>query len=159
MRKTAEFLSFVALAALVFITINAFYGPHPLPGRIPTHFDARGQVNGWGSPRSLLFFLLFSIAMYFLLTFVSRFPSLFNYPVKVTELNRPQLEQLALSLLSWTKAEMLVFFVWIEFAMVQAARYPDRGLTLYPLAVFVVFMFATIFGHVAAMFRAAKTAQ
>jgi uncharacterized membrane protein len=158
MRKTAEFLSLAALAALAFITINSFYGPHPLPGQIPTHFDARGQVNGWGSPRSLFFFLLFSIAMYLLLTVVSRFPSLFNYPVKVTELNRPQLEQLALSLLSWTKAEMLVFFVWIEFAMVQAARYPDRGLAPYPLGVFGVIVIATIFGHIVAMFRAAKTA-
>lgn len=159
MRKTAEFLSLAALAALVFITINAFYGPHPLTGQIPTHFDLRGQVNGWGSPRSLLFFLLFSIAMYLLLTVVSRFPSMFNYPVKVTELNRPQLEPLALSLLSWTKAEMLTFFVWMEFGMVQAARYPDRGLATYPMGVFVVTMFATVFGHIVAMFRAAKTAR
>ncbi len=159
MRKTAEFLSLAALAALVFITINAFYGPHPLPERIPTHFDLLGRANGWGSPRSILFFLAFSAAMYLFLTVVSRFPSLFNYPVKVTELNRPQLEQLALSLLSWTKAEMLAFFVWMEFAVVQAARYPDRGLAPYPLGVFVVTIFATIFGHILAMFRARNPAQ
>jgi uncharacterized membrane protein len=159
MRKTAEFLSVAALAALVLITINALYGPHPLPGQIPTHFDLLGRANGWGSPRSLLFFLLFSIAMYLLLTLVSRFPSLFNYPVKVTELNRPQLQQLALSLLSWTKAEVLVFFVWMDFAMVQAARNPDRGLSPYPLGVFGVIVFATIFGHIVAMFRARNPTQ
>jgi uncharacterized membrane protein len=159
MRKTAEFLSLAALAALIFIIVNVFYGPHPLPGRIPTHFDAHGQANGWGSPRSLLFFLTFSVAMYLLLTLVSRVPSLFNYPVKVTEFNRAQLEQLVLSLLSWTKAEVLTFFVWMEYAMVQAARNPERGLSPYPVGAFVVIVFSTIFGHIVAMFRAAKTSQ
>lgn len=159
MRKTAEFLSLAALAALVFITINAFYGPHPLPGRIPTHFDAAGNANGWGSPRSLLFFLIFSVAMYLLLTVISRFPSLFNYPVKVNETNRAQLEHLAQSLLSWSKAEVLLFFVWMEFAMVQAARYPDRGLKPFPVEIFVVTVFATILGHVVAMYRARNPTQ
>jgi uncharacterized membrane protein len=153
MRKTAELLSLAALAALVFITINAFYGPHPLPGRIPTHFDLLGRANGWGSPRSLLFFLSFAVAMYLFLTVISRFPSMFNYPVKVTEGNRAQLQQLALSLLSWTKAEVLVFFVWMDFAMVQAARDPQRALTPYPIEMFIVIIFATIIGHIAAMFR------
>lgn len=159
MRKTAEILSLASLAALVFITINVFHGPHPLPGRIPIHFDALGHANEWGSPRSILFFLAFAVAMYLLLTIVSRFPSKFNYPVKVTALNRAQLEPLALSLLAWIKAEFLAFFVWMELAMVQAARDPDRGFRPYPLAMFAAMLFATIIGHIIAMFRAAKSRQ
>ncbi|MFZ0301963.1 MAG: DUF1648 domain-containing protein [Terracidiphilus sp.] len=159
MRKTAELLSLAALAVLGFVTINAFYGPHPLPNRIPTHFDSLGNVNRWGSSRSLLFFPVFTVAIYLLLTLVSRFPSKFNYPVKVTELNRAQLESMALSLLSWTKAEVLVFFVWMENAMVQAARDPERGLKPYPILAFVIALFGTLFGHIVAMFRARNPAQ
>jgi len=159
MRKTAELLSLAALAALVFITINVFYGPNPLPNRVPTHFDALGQVNRWGSSRSLLFFLVFTVAIYLFLTVASRFPSLFNYPVRVTELNRTQLQQLALNLLSWSKAEVLVFFAWMEYAMVQAARDPDRGLKPYPILAFVLTLFATIFGHIVAMFRIRNRAR
>jgi uncharacterized membrane protein len=156
MRKTAELLSLAALAALVFITVNVFYGPHTLPSRIPTHFDALGQVNGWGSPRSLLFFPLFVGMMYILLTVVSRFPSAFNYPVKVTEANRAQLQQMSLSLLAWIKAEMIPFSAWMEIAMVQAARNPGAGFKPYPVFVFVAVLFSTIIGHIVAMFRSAK---
>lgn len=158
MRKTAELLSLAALAGLAFITINVFYGPHPLPGRIPTHFDALGRVNGWGSPQTLLFFPVFAVTMYLFLTVISRFPSTFNYPVRVNDANRAQLQQLALNLLSWTKAEFLIFFVWMEFAMVQAARDPGRSLKPYPVAVFVAILFATIIGHIVAMFRARNPA-
>ena len=157
MRKTAELLSLAALAALAFITINGFYGPRPLPGRIPTHFDALGHANGWGSPRTLLFFPLFAAAMYLLLTIVSRFPSTFNYPVRVTETNRARLEPLAQDLLSWTKAEMLIFVAWMEFVMVQAARHAGNSIGPYAVFVFMAVLIATIIGFFVAMFRVAKS--
>ncbi len=159
MRKTAELLSLAALAALAFIAINGFYGPHPLPSRIPSHFDAAGHVNGWGSPVTLLFMPVFAVALYLLLSLVARFPSVFNYPVKVTEFNRAQLEQLALNLISWTKAEVLTFFAWMELVMVQAARNPAHGFKPYPVFMFVGILFATIVGFIVAMFRAAKTGE
>jgi hypothetical protein len=158
MRKTAELISLAALAALVFIAFNAFYGPHPLPSRIPTHFDALGQVNGWGSRNSLLFFPVFAAALYLLLTVVARFPELFNYPVAVTDLNRAQLEGLTFSLLAWIKAEIILFSMWMELGMAQAARNPGAGFRPYPVAVFVATLFGTIIGHFVAIFRAAKAA-
>jgi uncharacterized membrane protein len=159
MRKTAEILSLAALAALAFITINVFDGPHPLPGRIPTHFDALGHVNGWGSPHTLLFFPIFAAALYLFLTVIARFPALFNYPVKITESNRAQLEQITLNLISWIKAEMLAFFAWMEFAMVQAIRNPEQSFKPYPMWVFVGILFATIIGHMGTIFRAARIAH
>jgi hypothetical protein len=159
MRKTAEFLSLAALAALVFITINVFYGPLPLPPRIPTHFDALGHANGWGSSQTLHFFPLFAAGLYLLLTVVARFPSTFNYPVRVNKLNRVQLESLALNLISWIKAETLVFLAWMEFAMVQLVRHPEAAFRLYPVGVFVAILFTTIIGHIAAMFRARNPAK
>jgi uncharacterized membrane protein len=159
MRKIAELLSLAALAALAFININVFYGPHPLPGRIPTHFDALGHVNGWGSPRTLLFFPVFAAVLYLFLTVIARFPALFNYPIKVTERNRAQLEQITLNLISWIKAEMLLFFAWMEFAMVQAVRSSEQSFKPYPVWVFVAILLATIIGHMMAVFRAAKAAQ
>jgi hypothetical protein len=159
MRKTAELLSLAALAALVFITINVFYGPHPLPGKIPVHFDGAGHVNGWGSPATLLFFPIFAGAMYIVLTVVARFPSTFNYPVQVTELNRERLEGLTLDLLAWIKAEIILFSGWMELAWGQAVRHPELGFKPYPVFVFLGILFATIIGHIAAMFRARNPTQ
>lgn len=156
MRKAAELLSLAAIAALAFITFNAFYGPHPLPSRIPTHFDALGHVNGWGSRSTLLFMPIFAASFYLFLSAIARFPSLFNYPVTVTDFNRPQLERLTISLLAWIKTEIILFLVWIEFGIVQAARDPEAGFKAYPVAVFVAILFSTLIGYIVAMFRAAK---
>lgn len=159
MRKIAELLSLAALAALAFITVNVFYGPHPLPDRIPTHFNLLGQADRWGSSQSLLFFPIFAAVFYCVLTVAARFPSTFNYPVKVTDANRARLEPLALSLLAWTKAEVLAFFAWMEFAMIQAGRQPEQGFKPLPVGVFVGILFATIIGFIVAMFRARNPAQ
>jgi uncharacterized membrane protein len=159
MRKIAELISLAALGTLAFITVNVFYGPHPLPQRIPTHFDAAGHANGWGSPSRLLLIPVVALALYLLLTVVAQFPKAFNYPVKVTESNRAQLEGLALSLLACVKAEMLVFFVWIGLAMIQAARHPETGLEPYAVFVFLGILLAAIIGHIVAMFRTAKSSQ
>jgi uncharacterized membrane protein len=159
MRTIAQFLSLAALGALAFISINALYGPHRLPARIPTHFDASGHVNGWGPSVTLLFLPAIAVALYLLIALVSQFPSAFNYPVKVTEANRAQLQELSLSLLAWIKAEILVFFAWMEFLTVEAARNPERGFKPYPVFIFVTVLFATAIGHIVAMFRGAKSTQ
>jgi|HubBroStandDraft_1064217.scaffolds.fasta_scaffold131564_2 uncharacterized membrane protein len=154
MRKTAEIISLAALAVLALITINVFYGPHPLPARVPTHFDAAGRVNGWGSPASLLLLPVVAAGLYLLLTVIARFPAAFNYPVKVTEINRAQLEYLTLNLLAWIKAEMLVFFAGIDFLIIQAARNPERGFQPFPIYIFLGVLGVTIIGHMVPMFRA-----
>jgi uncharacterized membrane protein len=156
MRTIAETISLLALAALAFIAINVFHGPHPLPDRIPVHFNAAGQPNGWGSPGALLFLPILAAGLYLLLTVIARFPSLFNYPVKVTDANRSRLEPLGQGLLAWIKAEILLLFVWIEFGWVQAIRGPMRAFGMTPIVVSGAALAVTLIGYFAAMFRAAR---
>ena len=108
MRKTAEMVSLAALAVLGFVTIRAFYGPHASrTGYQPT--STRRPVNGWGSSYMLLVFPVFAVAIYLLMSLVSRFPSAFNFPVRVTPINRQRLEALALNMIAWLKAESCRF--------------------------------------------------
>jgi len=53
MRKLLEAVSVAGLVALYWFTWSALYGPNRLPDRVPTHFDAAGNPNAWGSPRSI----------------------------------------------------------------------------------------------------------
>ncbi len=107
MRRTLEVVSLAGLAVLFWITWRAFYGPDPLPARIPTHFDIAGNPNGWGSPSSLLLLPAVALAIYLGMTVVSKFPSAFNYPVRVTPENRPRLQALTLQMIAWLKTEMI----------------------------------------------------
>ena len=100
----------------------ALLGPMRLPDRIPTHFDLAGNANGWGSPQVLWLFPGFGTVLYAGMTIVARFPEAFNYPVRVTPRNRPALQELALGMIAWLKAEVMCLFVGIQFVIIESAR-------------------------------------
>jgi uncharacterized membrane protein len=163
MRKILETISLVALIALAFLTRSALRGPHRLPDKIPTHFDMTGHANGWDSPASLLLLPIVALGIYLLITVLSRFPALFNFPVEVTDQNRARLQALAWNMIAWIKAEMLCLFAWIQWMTIQAARMPDGGFS--PASGFMVGTFGlvalllfTIAWFIVAMLRA-KQAQ
>jgi hypothetical protein len=156
MRKTLEAISLGALAFMAWITYRANYGPDPLPHRIPTHFGLDGQPDGWGSAAMLLLLPVLALALYLLITVVAQFPSVFNYPVRVTAGNRARLEALALGMIAWLKTEVLCLFAWIQGSTIEAARRGYGGLSPMLLPVSLAVVFATIGWHFAAMRRAAR---
>jgi uncharacterized membrane protein len=156
MRKNLEAISLAALVLLVWITYRALYGPDPLPARIPIHFDFAGNPNGWGSPSSLPLFPVVALAVYLLITLVARFPSTFNYPVRVTAEYRPRLQELALDMIAWLKAELICLFTWIQWAIVEAARHSHNSLSPVQVAVSVLVIWGTIIWYFVAMRRAVR---
>ena len=156
MRKILEFVSLAALALLVGMTTAALAGAHRLPDRVPTHFDAAGQANAWGSPRALLALPIVALALYVLMTVVSRHPSVFNFPVRVTSANRSRLEGLALEMIAWLKAEVLCLFAWIQSMTIELARSGQGRLSPWFMPVTLGAVFATIVWYVAAMRRAGR---
>jgi uncharacterized membrane protein len=154
MRKALETVNLFALATLAFITIRALYGPARLPDRIPTHYNAAGQANGWGPSFTLLIFPGFAVAIYLLMSLVSRFPSAFNYPVRVTAQNRQRLQDLALGMIAWLKTEIVVVFTLIEWSAIRAAGSPGQRLSPLLMPTLLVAVFATCIIHTVAMFTA-----
>lgn len=156
MRKILESVSLAALALIVGVTALAMVGPHRMTGRIPVHFDAAGQPDGWGSPASLLAMPILALVLYGLMTVVARYPSAFNFPVRVTPANRSRLEALALQMISWLKAEVLCLFAWVQEATVASARGGEAHLSFWFMPITLVGVFATIGWYVAAMLKAGK---
>jgi Protein of unknown function (DUF1648) len=133
MRRILEFVSLAALAVLILETVHALYGSRPLNGRIPTHYSFSGFPDAWGNTPMLWLLPAASVTLYLLMTWVSRHPAAFNYPVRVTPYNRERLEDLALSMVAWLKAELLCFFALIQWTLIGAARSPDHGLSSVPM--------------------------
>jgi uncharacterized membrane protein len=153
MRKALEAAGIGALVVLIWMTYRGLAGPDRLPDKIPTHFDLAGHPNAWGSTVSLLFLPILAVVLYLAITVVARFPSAFNYPVRVTLRNRDALQQLALSMLAWLKAELACLFAWIQSATIDAARHDRFGLTPSLLPITPVVVFGTIVWHFVAMRR------
>jgi len=157
MRRTLETITLSAFAVLLWITLSALYGPSPLPERIPIHFGIDGQPNGWGSPAGLWLLPPIAAVVYAGMTLVTRFPSAFNYPVRVTAANRARLEAVIFQMVAWIKTEVVCLFTFIQWCVVQSAR--QGKLVLSPLVVplFIAAIFITIGWHFVAMFRAARS--
>ena len=159
MRRSLEFVSLIVLGWMGWLTWSALAGPNPLPGRIPTHFNAAGNPDGWGTPAMLLLLPLVGFALYAIITVVSRFPSAFNYPVRIRPQVRQQVESLTLNMIGWIKAELLLLFALLQSTILRAAHGGDPR--LHPLAVpaFIVLIFVTIGGHMVAVIRVARAAN
>ena len=157
MRKNLEVVSILALVAMAWMTMQAISGPHQLPQRIATHFDwSTGEANGWGSPSAFLFLPVVAVGLWLLLTAVARFPSAFNYPVRVTVRNREILERIALDMMAWLKMELVVLFAGLHWMTISLARAGNaRGAMVHLLPMLGIgVVFTTIGIHIARMVRA-----
>jgi len=155
LRRTLEFVALAALGVLWAVTAYALLGANRLPPRIPIHFDLAGHPNGWGEPTVLLLVPAIGTVMYVLMTVVSRYPGSFNYPVRVTPANRAALQELALRMMAWLKAELLVLFAWIQHGSIEAARGSQGALSPVFILVVIAVVFSTVGWHIVAMRRAA----
>ncbi len=159
MRRILESFGLVALAWLLFLAVGAFFGPARLPARIPTHFGVNGRPDAWGPATALLFFPVIAIGLYLLITLVARNPSVFNYPVRVTPLNQPRLQALALDMIAWLKFELAWLFAAFEWFALRAARHPGAGIPAAFMPFALVCIFAAVAWYVAAMFRVSRPAK
>jgi len=155
MRKTLEAIGLIALVVLVWLTYQALAGPTRLPDRIPTHFDAAGNPNGWGSPAMLMLLPIVAIGLHLGITVVSRIPSAFHYPVRVTRVSLPRIQCLTLEMITCIKAELACLFATLQWWMIQAARNNEGQLPPLLMPGFIVLIFGTIGGYLFAVIRAA----
>ncbi|MGA2727187.1 MAG: DUF1648 domain-containing protein [Terracidiphilus sp.] len=156
MRKTLEFIGLLALVTLFWFTWSALYSPNRLPDRVPTHFDAAGNPNAWGSPYGMILLPVVATVLYLLVSVVSRFPESFHYPVRTTPQNIARLQTVTLNMVLWLKVEIVCLFALLQWVWIQAARSGDGHLFPMILPFFIAAVFGTIGWSVVAMFRAAR---
>jgi len=116
--KVLEFLSGIGVLLLIIIVIGAWKNT---PEQIPSHFGPSGRPDAWGGKGSLALLPILGLMIYLLITVVSRFPSAFNYPCKITEENAKVQYQLGRYLLVLLKVEIIWLFIYIEWKTIQVA--------------------------------------
>lgn len=58
-----------------------------LPDKIPTHFNALGEADGYGSPSNLIFIFVMMFVLCLMIFAITLFPNIWNMPGKITENN------------------------------------------------------------------------
>ncbi len=123
--KGLEFFGWLILAALWCFTLFAYF---KLPGTIPIHYNARGQVNGIGS-KSTIFLLPVIVSVVFIsMTVLNKFPHIFNYPVTITHDNALLQYTNATRMLRYLKTVIVIIFSLISLFTYWTATGKTSGL-------------------------------
>ncbi|WP_196891791.1 DUF1648 domain-containing protein [Aureivirga marina] len=118
---------FTTWSIFILIVVYTFHTFSELPNTIPTHFDEKGEINGFSSKNTLwnLTGLIFIINVGFLI--LAKFPHKFNYIVKITEENAKRQYTLAIRLLFVTAFLTTVLLSFINYRIIQIGLNANQG--------------------------------
>ncbi|HIZ82605.1 MAG TPA: DUF1648 domain-containing protein [Candidatus Mediterraneibacter pullistercoris] len=81
-----------------------------IPGQIPTHYNAAGEIDGWGGKSMIWFTVIIVWVLYLGISFVERYPDLWNTGVKITRKNSEKVYRLLKYLIRTSKLIMTAVF-------------------------------------------------
>ena len=123
--KLVEVLGWLILLLLWGLTFSHFSS---LPETIPTHFNASGEADGFGSKASIIGLPVIASLLFIGLTVLNRYPHSFNYPTTITQDNALRLYTLATRMLRYLKLVLVMVFGGITFRTIQTATGESSGL-------------------------------
>jgi len=138
--KLEWLLDGLSLLALALPAIYLFMVWGELPAKVPIHFNAAGEADGWGGKGTSLILPVIGLLLFLGMSLLRKIPHHFNYPVKLTQENAAQKYRLSIQMMSWMKFEISLMFGIILWNLVRTAQGHTDGLGwLMPAALAVIF--------------------
>lgn len=116
--KLLEILGWGILVAMWILVVFIYSN---LPPTIPIHFNASGAADRYGSKSMIWGLLLVGSAMYIGMTYLTKYPYIFNYPNKITEENALRQYTIAAELVRCIK---LLLVIMISFLIIKTVYSP-----------------------------------
>lgn len=114
-----------------------FYYPG-LPERLPIHFNAAGEPDGFGSKVTLLVLMGLAVAMSAGMWALARIPHKFNYPARVTAENAEAMYYKGRILLRLLNAGIVWIFTFLNWRTMEIAKGQADGLGTWFLIVVLI---------------------
>ncbi len=112
---------YIGLSGVIILVVLALaIWTYPsLPEKIPTHYNFLGEIDGWGEKSVVWWILAIEVSSFVLVSLLSFFPQIHNYPVKVTDENRETLYRNSSLFASQLTLSMTVTFAYGLLVMLQ----------------------------------------
>ncbi len=131
------------LAVALNVAVVIYYWPD-LPSEAPQHFNARGEVDGSG-PRVLLPLLPgLSIVLVGALSWMMRYPYLYNYLWPITEENAPRQYELANQMMAAILAIISFMFAMLSWEICRIAVGESGSMAPYFVPAMLILLFGSI---------------
>jgi uncharacterized membrane protein len=111
-----------------------------LPDTIPTHFNLKGEVDGYGNKSEILYLPVLATILVTLLSYLSKYPQIFNYPVKITQENASFQHKNAVNMIGTLKFSLVIVFSLITYMSYRNALngYEKSNIWLLPIIILIV---------------------
>jgi uncharacterized membrane protein len=139
-----QVIEFIGIAFLLFLFFLPLRYYSEIPAKIPTHFNAAGAPDGFGSKTTLWLLPATGLLLWLLLTVINRYPHIFNFPVKITPENAETQYRIATRMIRILKCVLLIMFSFISYRTIQTALGNEAGLGKIFLPVFLVLTFGIV---------------
>lgn len=123
-----------------FVLLSKYW--HVLPDIIPTHFGVSGKPDGWGAKKSLLTLPVLGTFMYIGMWVLSKYPHIYNYPVKITEKNAADQYLIGREMINYIRTLVVLLFGYMEWVTIQTALGNSTGVGSWFIGVLLFFSFA-----------------
>jgi hypothetical protein len=133
MQKAIELITILIILGTVLYLVITW---NTIPDKIPGHFSYKGVVDRWGNKDELISLPGFSIFLYGLLSIVTKFPSMWNLPIEVTDDNKVAVTKDVRSMLLFMKLEIAIVFFYI---LICASNSWSLGAWFLPIVIIVIF--------------------
>lgn len=126
-----KWIDIACLLLLVAMTLHISTSWKLLPAQIDTAFALSGQATNTSGKGTLLAVLGVSVFLFLFLSFFSRHPYGFNYPVPVTKKNVKALYRLGSMMMAWIKLLLIALFFNVVFSAIDLALGGNPQISIY----------------------------
>ncbi|RDI47988.1 DUF1648 domain-containing protein [Falsibacillus pallidus] len=133
-------LGIIAFSGTIFYTLLSW---GDLPPRIPTHFNAAGEVDGMGSKGSIWALPVIGLILWIGLTILENYPHVYNY-INLTKETAERQYKNAVLMVNILKNLIIVLFSYLTWVGIQIGKGHQEGLGIWFLPVFLVLILGTV---------------
>ncbi|WP_339877628.1 DUF1648 domain-containing protein [uncultured Algoriphagus sp.] len=151
--ESLGWLAILAIWGLVIVNYST------LPNSIPTHFNAAGVPDTYGSKPELFVLPIIATLTFLLVTFLNKFPEIFNYPTDITTSNASAQYLNSTGMMRYLKMILVVIFGTIVYNKIQLAQGISEGLGVWFLPINLGLLFIPLIYFISNSFRLSKKFQ
>jgi hypothetical protein len=136
-----ETIALIGLLLTIFLVIISY---NDLPDIIPRHYTVHGQPDGFGE-KSLFFILpATAMAIYVAMTLAIKYPSILNYPIRITNENASRQYFNLMMMIRIIKTLIILMLLYLTFATIQTGLGTMQGLGNWFLPLILLSILGTI---------------
>jgi uncharacterized membrane protein len=117
----------ISATLLILIILYTAINYSDLAETIPTHFNGKGEANGFGNKMYVWLLPVIGIITFVLLFVLNKYPHLHNYMVNITESNALKNYRLSTRIVRFTNVFVAILFACIQYMMVEQGKGNDIG--------------------------------